>query len=275
MLLPLVPGPYFPDFLTPAEGALGLPSALEALLSTPKSRLRDDMTELARLGGPAPPWMRSLAEGDPRTLERLTAAMRSQYETAVAPFWAEARAHVAAERARRARILLDRGCEGLLQSYVPMMRWKPPILEVDVQVDRTLRLDGRGLLLVPSYFSWRTPDVLRDPSLPPVLVYPVEHDPTLGTTPSGAPRMSVAALIGQTRSSVLESIGDGSTTSELARRVGVSAASVSQHTTVLREARLIHTSRIGRAVLHTLTPLGAALLDGAPGRAPDDRFGYG
>ncbi|GIE93000.1 ArsR/SmtB family transcription factor [Paractinoplanes rishiriensis] len=61
---------------------------------------------------------------------------------------------------------------------------------------------------------------------------------------------------------MLESIGDGRTTTELARRLGVSAASISQHTAVLREARLIHTSRVGKAVLHTMTPLGSALLAG-------------
>jgi DNA-binding transcriptional ArsR family regulator len=59
---------------------------------------------------------------------------------------------------------------------------------------------------------------------------------------------------------------------QLARRVGVSAASVSQHTAVLREAGLIHTSRIGKAVLHTMTPLGTALLNESPGRSPDDRW---
>lgn len=260
VLLPLVRGAYYPDFLTPAEGALGLPAALEALKSTPVSRLRRDMAELARADGPAPSWMRGLADGDPALLERLAAAIRVQYESVVAPFWDEARAQVEAERARRARILLDHGCEGLLDSFRPMMRWKSPVLEVDFPFERSLRLRGRGLLLVPSYLSWRHPDVLRDTSLPPVLVYPVERDHTLPGGRSDPAGVSVVALIGRTRTSVLESIGDGSTTTELARRTGVSAASISQHTAVLREARLIRTSRVGKAVLHTVTPLGVALL---------------
>ena len=83
----------------------------------------------------------------------------------------------------------------------------------------------------------------------------VEHDLTLQ---GGA--KNLAALIGRTRTSLLESLADPRTTSELARRIGVSAASVSQHTAVLREARLITTSRAGKAVVHTLTPLGNALL---------------
>jgi DNA-binding transcriptional ArsR family regulator len=67
---------------------------------------------------------------------------------------------------------------------------------------------------------------------------------------------------------VLLEVGGGCTTSELARRVGVSLASASQHASVLREAGLVHTLRQGGAVLHTLTPLGAALLRGG---APADR----
>src|ERR1051325_3623317 len=31
LLLPLVRGAYYPDFLTPAEGSLGLPAALEVI----------------------------------------------------------------------------------------------------------------------------------------------------------------------------------------------------------------------------------------------------
>jgi DNA-binding transcriptional ArsR family regulator len=258
VLQALIRNAYFPDFLTPAEGALGLPAALDALRSTPTHRLRDELTYLARLGGPVPSWMRRLADGDRQALELLTGAVRSQYEAVVEPFWAQARAQVDADRARRARVLLDEGCEGLLRSFRPMMCWAPPVLEVDVPYEQSLHLDGRGLLLVPSYLSWGTPDFLRDASLPPVLVYPVEHDVRHD---AADPRAAVMSLVGYTRALVLETIGDGRTTTDLARLVGVSAGSISQHTAVLRDARLIRTTRAGRAVLHTLTPLGTALLD--------------
>ncbi|GLZ00958.1 helix-turn-helix domain-containing protein [Actinoplanes sp. NBRC 103695] len=258
-LMPLVPGGFFPDFLTPSEGTSGLAAGLDALLRTPRCRLRRDVELLAMQGSPLPAWTADLADGDAETLQRLAAAIHSHHEAVVAPVWPEARAHVEADRARRARALLDGGSEGLLRSYLPMMRWNPPVLEVpDFAADRTLRLDGRGLLLLPAFLSWGTTDALHDPELPPVLVYPVEHSLTVS---AGQDNTSVAALIGMTRTAVLESVGDGRTTSELARRVGVSAASISQHTAVLREAGLVHTSRIGKAVLHSVTPLGAALLE--------------
>lgn len=52
------------------------------------------------------------------------------------------------------------------------------------------------------------------------------------------------------------------TTGQLAQRLDVSLVSASEHATVLRRAGLIVTARQGRAVLHTLTPPGADLLDG-------------
>ena len=73
---------------------------------------------------------------------------------------------------------------------------------------------------------------------------------------------ALGKLLGQNRAIVLSRIADGCTTSELARRAGVSLASASQHATVLREAGLITTRRDGGAVFHSLTSLGAELLAG-------------
>jgi DNA-binding transcriptional ArsR family regulator len=257
VLLPLVPGGYYPDFLTPAEGAEGFEAGLDAFLRTPRARLRTELEQLAQQGERLPGWMTDLAAGKPASLRRVAGALRSHHEAVVAPVWAEVRAHIEADRAKRARAFLAGGCEGLLESFPPMMRWERPVLTIDsYRYERDIFLDGRGLLLLPAYLSWSTPDMLRDPTLPPVLTYPIDHDLSVGLR-AGAP---VVALIGSTRAAVLETIGEGRTTSELARRVGVSPASISQHTAVLREAGLIRTSRLGKSVLHTVTPLGAALL---------------
>jgi DNA-binding transcriptional ArsR family regulator len=260
------PRGYFPDFLTPPEGVLGVEPAIEALRETPARRLHRDLTLLGT-ARPRPSWTDALAEGDERALDRLIGIMRGYHQAAIAPYWPHIRGRIEADRAARGRALLDGGADELLASLPRMMRWRPPVLEADYPVDRDLYLGGRGLLLLPSFFCRRTPVTYHDRDLTPVLVYPVQH--TAESAPSAVPARSYAddvgslgKLVGHTRSAVLQTIGHGCTTSELARRVGVSAASASQHASVLREAGLVVTLRHGNAVLHTLTPLGAALLRG-------------
>jgi DNA-binding transcriptional ArsR family regulator len=297
LLAPLIPSRgYFPDFLTPAEGGIGRDTGIEAMRATSQARLHTEISRLpaARLPG----WIRDLGQGERRSLDRLTTALTSYHQAAIAPYWPRLQARIEADRAVRGRALLDGGADGLLASLPPTMRWRPPVLEVDYPVDRDLELGGRGLLLQPSFFCRRTPVTLYDPDLRPVLVYPVEHAPrpvpprspgpqvrpakaprtrpapTTGPGPTRAPgpgpraAQSLSKLVGQTRSAVLQGVGGGCTTSELARRVGVSIASASQHASVLRDAGLVLTLRRGSAVLHTLTPLGAALLrGGAPAQS--------
>lgn len=265
LLAVLVPARgYFPDFLTPPEGLQGLDAGLEAVRATPPARIRAELSLLASersTAAPPPSWAAALAEGRRESLDRLLGALRDYHRAAVEPYWTYIQARVEADRAVRGRALLDGGAEELLASLPPMLRWRAPVLEADYPVDRDVRLDGRGLLLQPSYFCRGTAVTYRDPGLPPVLVYPVAHAdaPTAAGDPGGAP---LGRLVGHTRSAVLKAIGQGGTTSELARRAGVSLASASQHAGVLRDAGLVMTLRRGSSVLHTLTPLGAALLHG-------------
>ncbi|BDM67429.1 transcriptional regulator [Streptomyces nigrescens] len=263
LLAPLVPTRgYFPDFLTPAEGLLGLADALAALRETPADRLHTELSRLSTAARPLPSWIRAMADGETRALGRLATILQGYYEVAVAPHWARIQGRIEADRAARGRALLDGGADRLLASLPPMMRWRPPVLEADYPVDRDLHLNGRGLLLLPSYFCRRTPVTFHNPDLTPVLVYPVEH-PAPRLTPHVPSERCLGRLVGKTRSAILQGVGVGCTTSELARRADVSLASASQHATVLRDAGLLTTLRQGNAVLHTLTPLGAALLRGA------------
>lgn len=252
LLATLAPhGPYFPDFLTPPEGQDGLEAGLRAMLSMPRRRLTHELGRLAAWS-PVPPWTRALGDGEVPALTRLTKILRTYHDVAIAPYADLIRPAIEAEQALRTQT-----GDALLSGMAPLMRWRPPVLEVPYGVTRDLHLRGRGLLLVPSYFCRHDPVALADPDLPPTLVYPI--DPRSHVTP-GQP---VAALLGTTRAAVLTAIDTGATTTELARRAGTSPASVSRHTQVLREAGLVATIRDGTAVRHTLTPLGTALLEGS------------
>ena len=86
------------------------------------------------------------------------------------------------------------------------------------------------------------------------------HETALSTAPG---LRSLNALLGRTRAEILETVADGGvTTTELAHDTGVAPATASHHVGVLRKAGLLTTRRAGRMVLHTVTPLGLALLDG-------------
>ncbi|MDH2391319.1 winged helix-turn-helix domain-containing protein [Streptomyces sp. HNM0663] len=279
------PKGYFPDFLTPPEARDGLDAGLQALRATPPARLRAELALAAadRACVPGLPGrLAALAEGRAEPLARLVGALHGYFRAAVEPYWPHLQARIEADRAVRGRALLDGGPDELLDSLSPVLRWRAPVLEADYPVDRELRLGGRGLLLQPSFFCRGTPVVYRDPTLPPVLVYPVADRCGPAFHEPGGP--SLGRLVGHTRSAVLQAIRSGSTTSELARRAGVSLASASQHAAVLREAGLVVTLRHGNSVLHTLTPLGAALLRGGvtpealgepPGSVPPDEPGPG
>ncbi|MFF3706667.1 ArsR/SmtB family transcription factor [Streptomyces phaeochromogenes] len=271
----LPPRGYFPDFLTPdLGGSLGLESAVDTVLGTPRAGLRGDLATLAASPArrrPLPAEARALAEGTLDALQRLGAALHGYHRRALAAFWPHIRAQVDADRAVRARAVLGGGTDGLLASLRPVLRWRPPILEADYPVDHELRLDGRGLLLQPSFFCSRRPVTLAVP-LPdrtPVLVYPIQH--TLGwalvpgaTGRGSGPGAGLGALLGRTRAAVLQDVVTGRTTGELAERIGISGAAVSQHTAVLREAGLLLSVRRSKHVLHTITPAGLVLLEGAP-----------
>ncbi|WP_404950910.1 ArsR family transcriptional regulator [Streptomyces sp. ARC12] len=89
-----------------------------------------------------------------------------------------------------------------------------------------------------------------------------------GSVSPPRPRV-LAALLGATRARVLVRVAvrDQATTSDLVGELGVSAATVSHHTAVLRESALITSRRDGGSVRHTITPLGLSLLGahGLPG----------
>ncbi|MFJ9004416.1 winged helix-turn-helix domain-containing protein [Streptomyces canus] len=255
LLIPVLPrARYWPDFLTPAECADGLEAGLTAIRDTPPERVVHEMNLLARCCG-APDWAPGLAERDPR--EELVRILRAYHDAVVAPHQDRMCESLAGERVLLARSTLNGGVGGLLAGLSPAMRWCPPVLHVDYVEDRDLYLGGRGLRLVPSYFCWKAPVSLADGTLRPVLVYPL-HGARL---PAPAlPDAALSALLGRTRAAALRAVALGMTTSELARFLGVSPATATHHTTVLRDAGLSTSRRLQNSVLHTLTPLGAAML---------------
>ncbi|WP_062206338.1 DUF5937 family protein [Streptomyces sp. NBRC 109706] len=253
---------YFPDFLNPPEASAGWHAGLEAVRATPRARLRAELALVGREAR-ASGWPSALVDGDPAALVRLTDDLDRHYRRAVGATstWSGIETTVAADLASRTRQLLAGGVHELLQGLRPVLRWNPPVLEADYPVAREVRLGGRGLLLIPSYFCWRGPVMLADQRLSPVLVYPVRHEPR-----EPADFGALGRLLGATRARVLRRAATGATTGDLSRALDISLASASQHARVLRESGLVHSVRRGNEVVHSLTPAGRALLPHDDGR---------
>jgi DNA-binding transcriptional ArsR family regulator len=273
LLFPLAPvATYFPDFLTPSEAAQGVDAGIDAVVSTPSETMARQFAIMASRTT-VPGWAHRLADGDADMRHSLRRALRSYYDVALAPATESFAQWVEADRSVRAQSLADGGVDGLLSSLWPLARWEEPVLMAAYPREFTVHLDGRGLVLIPSYFCARFPVVLVDPEMQPVLVYPAGDygtevvPPQAGVVTTSAEAWSEAALenlLGATRAAVLVAIGDGYPTKRLPAHVGVSAATITHHTAVLREAGLITSRRVVNTVVHTLTPLGAHLL-GRPG----------
>lgn len=185
---------------------------------------------------------------------------------AVAPYWSQARGYLEAERDARARIAITSGVERLLSTLHPRMHWNPPVLEIAHSAQRDIYLSGRGLRLSPSVFLPDKTCVVVDESAAdrrPTVVFSTTSSLDLlsGLTGADEPdEHALGALVGYTRAAALQALTDSCTTGELSQRLGISLAGASKHARVLRHAGLVTTARHRNTALHSLTPLGVALL---------------
>ncbi|MDX2545096.1 helix-turn-helix domain-containing protein [Streptomyces sp. WI04-05B] len=213
-------------------------------------------------------WARNLVDGDRETRLQVAAALRAGHRATVAPYWNRVRSHLSEARAAYLATMAEGGVEKLLTTLCsPLVRWRPPVLEVDHVCDGDLHLNGRGLVIAPTMFSTQHVEVSQaplDPARAPVLAVPTVSGTMLDTALWGdvdePPVEPVDDLLGRTRAAVLRAAADGCSTTQLARTLNIAPATVSHHTRVLRDAHLITTRREGKMVMHTITGLGLAVL---------------
>lgn len=258
------PQRYFPDFVTPAPTSADIDAGIDEVLHTPRSRLRSELDKAHGTRSGAS-WLAGLAAGEPRQLRRLASAMRVYHDAALAPFHDSIVRHVDDHRRAVAERLVSGGVTAALGSLSGCLRWTPPVLTAAYPADLDVDLAGRGLTLVPSFFCHGAPVTLANAGLDPVLVYPIGPSahwmqPT-GRHDRADPHL--AALVGAPRASLLQALTAAHGTTRLAALVGQSLSSTSEHTAVLRNAGLVASTRRGRHVVHTLTPLGRSVLAGA------------
>lgn len=151
------------DLLALAGDSPDIDHAVETLLRAPRLRMRRELEPVA-VGPAHTGWARAVADGDADSRRLLAAGLVACHRVAVAPYWAASRSRLDVVRAQYARTFLEGGVDALLTALSPpLVRWRPPVLEIRHPRPVEVHLGGRGLILAPTLFSWRQCSLLYDP----------------------------------------------------------------------------------------------------------------
>ncbi|MCP3803556.1 winged helix-turn-helix domain-containing protein [Allokutzneria sp. A3M-2-11 16] len=258
-----VPARRLPAFLapTPTTPVPDIADELDALRAVAADEVRAGVELLNR-----PPVLDELYDDPPTGLAKLAETVAVYWETALLPHWPRIRALLEGEVLHRSRRLAEGGAQRLFADLDPAVSWAGDTLVVQRKTSERLRLEGRGLVLVPSVFVWPKVFSKITDSWQPVLRYPPRGIATLWERGRDPVPDALAAVLGPSRAQLLAELDAPASTSELARRTGITAGGVSQQLTLLREAGLVTSHRTGRFVLYQRTPAADVLLGaGVPG----------
>ncbi|MFB7497079.1 DUF5937 family protein [Streptomyces sp. NPDC056161] len=231
----------------------------------PAAAREDTARSLAATPGASwSPYGRAWLADPARMIRELADALEEVWQVLIAPDWPRLRALLEADIAFHSRRFAQVGLGGLLPEISERCSWQGGTLSVASPGRHERRLEGRGLVLMPSVFVW--PHVVSDfdPPWQPALVYPARGIGGLWSGPTGHAPDSLVRLLGRGRAAVLGALDEPSSTTVLARRLGLAPSSVSAHLSVLRGSGLLTARRYGHEVLYERTPLGIALASGEP-----------
>lgn len=113
-----------------------------------------------------------------------------------------------------------------------------------------------GMVLLPSFHWTGLPLVAELPDGTMVITYPASPGWPITAVPAPNRGDGLAQVLGRTRAEILAARSSERTTTDLARRLGISNATASAHLSALRQAGLVSSARTGRSVGHRRTALG-------------------
>ncbi len=270
-------GVDLPLLLAVAPPGKWIPPCLVPVTDTVKVSIEDQLTDLTHLSPAelmadlAQPWgdrprparLTELLEAGVRGPGILAEALWEYWTAAIAPHWSRICAVLEADVAFRAGALAERGLFALLDDLHPeaTVQGQDLLVNKPNHADATYR--ATRLILVPSVFGY--PGLVVEDSKPGLfsLTYPAHGVGRAweGMESSGhEPDNQLAALFGRTRAAILERAAVPVTTTQMARELGQSPGSVSEHLTVLKANGLLASQRAGRSVLYWQTPLAQSML---------------
>lgn len=253
-------GPYWPVFVSPPprEPHPTIEAELARVAETPLEQVVAEITQ--RYGDRLPAAARPFADDPAAALGGLVGQLRALWDAALAPRWGAISMLLESEIAARARSLVAVGSRAAFTDLHPTVSWETGCLTVRStgRPAADVRLAGRGLLLIPSAFTWPKVWSRIDPPWDPALVYPPSGIGDIWEE-AGADGGALESLIGRRRAHILRELDRPAATLDLATRMRVSAGGISDHLSVMRRAGLVTRRREGRRVVYARTLAGDTL----------------
>ena len=245
------------DFLgpPPASPLPDFAEELAAVRATPPDRVAAELAGVPRL----PEHIAERIRTDPQAaISRLADTLQAYWDIALAGHWPRIQALLEADVLWRSRQMATGGAAALFEDLHETITWRRGRLTASDPHHHSGSLSGEGLLLVPTVMTWPWVRKMIGP-YQPMLAYPVRGIATLWETGAPAAPHALAALIGQTRATMLTALAEPVSTTALARRLQITPGAVSQHLSVLADAGMVTRSRLGRQVLYRRTRNGDML----------------
>lgn len=255
----------FPGFLNPStEPGETFADQLERVRATDDAGVRCYFDE-GWAPGEVPAVLRPLHEDPARELGPFCDLLAAYWHAAIEPVWPRLCALHEADFAHRSATLTRGGLARLFDDLHPRIEYAGDVLRVLLpHHDVRHTVNGVGVLLKPSAFIW-----------PRLSVCDGHDQVSIGYPARGVGRLweeapvvpaPLAELVGRSRAALLALLDLPRSTTELARHLGVTPATVSEHLAVLRVNHLVRSRRSGRVVLYERTARGAGLLHDDAGR---------
>lgn len=257
MLLP--DGPFIADFLVARPGhAATIDEHLRAIAEYPAEQLRDD---LLVVWPDRPPALLAELLADPAAARRIADLLHEYWTLLIEPHWRRIKAVLRDDVAYRATRLASDGVDGMLADLHRELSVTDGTLLIDKpRHDLTRTLNGVGLCLVPSVFTWPELIFMAQPGQPADITYGCRAAATVWGAAPPLLDDPLGALLGRTRAEILRRLGLPRSTSDLAALLGLSMPAVSQHLGVLRRGGLVTSWRSGRRVLYQRSTLATSVL---------------
>jgi DNA-binding transcriptional ArsR family regulator len=267
------PGGHVAEFLF--VGATGIETTIEDQLhlvaNWPHEHFLSELEQAWR-GVGVTPAARTLLE-EPDAPQRVAEELEFYWQQVLAPYWPRLRGVLDADVAYRLDRLARGGIGALLSDLHPSLQVTDQAIQIRSLTDSDI--DGAGLTLIPCVFVWPRLWVELGLLGEPSLTYGARGIGTLwADRPTGPDHEdALGELLGWSRAEILVGLHVPRSTTDLARELGLTPATVSSHLSILRRSGLVTSWRSGRRVLYQRTALASMMISATTGDNRSDASG--